>query len=73
MHERDTLVVSGPHFINRRGIRFVKHDEEQMNFRRAVFTRKSWIMLLGYPLDLKGCDSQTGLWTVCTNLPLKLH
>jgi hypothetical protein len=34
-------------------ISFVPHDEAPMNFRSVPFTRKSWIMLLGYPLDFK--------------------
>ncbi|GJN22737.1 hypothetical protein PR202_gb10332 [Eleusine coracana subsp. coracana] len=51
--QRDTLVVMGPHVINGREFRFVRHDEAPMNHRRVVYTRKSWIMLLGYPLDLK--------------------
>ncbi|GJN37104.1 hypothetical protein PR202_gb26028 [Eleusine coracana subsp. coracana] len=51
--QRDTLVVMGPHVINGHEFRFVRHDEAPMNHRRVVYTRKSWIMLLGYLLDLK--------------------
>ncbi|TVU34396.1 hypothetical protein EJB05_16228, partial [Eragrostis curvula] len=51
--ERDILVVTNPHWINNLPVNFVKHDEVPMNYRRSPFTRTSWIMLLGYPLDLK--------------------
>ncbi|TVU10812.1 hypothetical protein EJB05_44364, partial [Eragrostis curvula] len=51
--QRDTLIAMNPHHIGARQFRFVKHDESPINFRRSPFTRKSWIMLLGYPLDYK--------------------
>ncbi|TVU28811.1 hypothetical protein EJB05_20344, partial [Eragrostis curvula] len=51
--QRDTLISMNPHHIGPRFFSFVKHDEAPLNFRRSPFTRKSWIMLLGYPLDYK--------------------
>lgn len=51
--ERDILVSSSPHFINHQEFSFVNHDEAPMNYRRAVYTRKPWIMILGYLLDLR--------------------
>jgi hypothetical protein len=47
------LIALNPHFVGQRHISFVPHDEAPMNFRVVPFTRKRWIMLLGYPLDLK--------------------
>jgi hypothetical protein len=58
-YQRDALVVLNPHFIGLRQVSFVPHDEAPMNFRSATFSRKSWIMLLGYPLDLKDSTSIT--------------
>jgi hypothetical protein len=52
-------VALNPHFIGLRPVSFVPHDEAPMNFRSATFSRKSWIMLLGYPLDLKDSASIT--------------
>jgi hypothetical protein len=57
--QRDALVALNPHFIGLRQISFVLHDEAPMNFRSTAFTSKSWIMLLGYPLDLKDSVSIT--------------
>jgi hypothetical protein len=51
--ERDTLVSLGPHFIGPRQINFVPHNEAPMNFKTCTSTRKCWVMLLGYTLDLK--------------------
>ncbi|TVU19018.1 hypothetical protein EJB05_35141, partial [Eragrostis curvula] len=51
--QRDTLIALNPHHIGARQFDFVRHDEAPINFRRSPFARKSWIMLLGYPLDLK--------------------
>jgi hypothetical protein len=52
-------VVLNPHFISLRKVSFAPHDEVPMNFRLTTFSRKSWIMLLGYPLDLKDSASIT--------------
>jgi hypothetical protein len=41
-----------------------------MNFRRTLFTRKCWIMLLGYPLDLK---DTTILTQLCAPFAKVLH
>ncbi|KAK3159635.1 hypothetical protein QOZ80_1BG0049160 [Eleusine coracana subsp. coracana] len=54
--QRDTLVAMNPHHIGHQVFRFVKHDEAPMNFKHSPFTRHSWIMLLGYPLDFKHPD-----------------
>ena len=51
--QRDTLVVTSPHWIGGHEVRFVKHDETPMNVRNSPYTRKSWLLLLGYPLDFK--------------------
>lgn len=48
----DILVRSSPHQIGPHIVSFVKHDEA-LNCRRSPFTRTSWVMLLGYPLDYK--------------------
>jgi hypothetical protein len=58
------------HFVGHRGISFYPHDEAPINFRRMAFTRKCWIMLLGYPLDLKDA---TMLVEVCTPFARVLH
>jgi hypothetical protein len=57
--QRDALIAINPHFVGQRKISFVPHDEAPMNFRSVPFTRKSWIMLLGYPLDFKGSTTIT--------------
>jgi hypothetical protein len=57
--QRDALVALGPHFIVLRQVAFVPHDEALMNFRLVSFSRKSWIMLLGYPLDFQDSASIT--------------
>jgi hypothetical protein len=49
---------------------FYPHDEAPINFRRVTFTCKCWVMLLGYPLDLK--DFPT-LVEVCTPFAKVLH
>jgi hypothetical protein len=41
-----------------------------MNFRTVPFTIKTWIMLLGYPLDLK--DSVT-ITQACAPFAIVLH
>jgi len=51
--QRDTLVVTSPHWIGGHEVRFVKHDETPMNVCNSPYTRKSWLLLLGYPLDFK--------------------
>lgn len=51
--QRDTLVATNPHFLGHREIRFFRHDEAPINIRRTIYTRKDWLMLLGYPLDLR--------------------
>ncbi|KAK3160566.1 hypothetical protein QOZ80_1BG0061260 [Eleusine coracana subsp. coracana] len=51
--ERDTLVVTSPHRMGNFEFRFVKHDEATMNLHRSPFTRTCWVMLLGFPLDLR--------------------
>jgi hypothetical protein len=51
--QRDNLGAHNPHFIGLRQVCFYLHDKVPINFRRAAFTRVSWIMLLAYPLDLK--------------------
>ncbi|TVU24840.1 hypothetical protein EJB05_27300, partial [Eragrostis curvula] len=68
--QRDTLVVTSPHWIGNRYINFVKHDEAPMNYKRSPFTRTYWIMLLGYPLDLK---SLRHLDNVCAPFGQLLH
>jgi hypothetical protein len=68
--KRDVLVSTDPHFIGNRQISFVPHDEAPMNFRSATFTRKAWIMLLGYPLDLKTSEILT---QVCAPFSKLLH
>ncbi|TVU03252.1 hypothetical protein EJB05_51223, partial [Eragrostis curvula] len=54
--QRDTLVLTSPHFIGLRQFNFVPHDEAPMNYRRSNFSRKAWLLLLGYPLDFKEMD-----------------
>jgi hypothetical protein len=54
--QRDNL---NPHFIADRQITFHPHDEAPINFRRFSFTRKCWILLLGFPLDFKNSDILT--------------
>jgi hypothetical protein len=51
--QRDTLLALNPHFIGHNHITFYPHDEDPMNFRRMSFSRKCWLLLLGYPLDFK--------------------
>jgi hypothetical protein len=68
--ERDVLVSLSPHFIGLRQISFVPHDEAPMNFRNPTFSRKAWIMLLGYPLDLKESEILT---QVCAPFAKLLH
>jgi hypothetical protein len=51
--QRDTLLALNPHFIGPSHITFYPHDEALMNFRRMIFSRKCWLLLLGYPLDFK--------------------
>jgi hypothetical protein len=53
-YPRDNLVAHNPHFIGLRRVCFYPHDKVHINFRRAAFTKVSWIMLFAYPLDLKG-------------------
>jgi hypothetical protein len=48
--QKDTLLALNPHFIDPS---FYSHDEAPMNFRRMSFSRKCWLLLLGYPLDFK--------------------
>jgi hypothetical protein len=60
--ERDTLVSLGPHFIGPRQINFVPHNEAPMNFKTCTSTRKCWVMLLGYTLDLKEGPILTQVW-----------
>jgi hypothetical protein len=50
---RDTLLALNPHFIGLSQITFYPHDEVPMNFSRMSFSRKCWLLLLGYPLDFK--------------------
>jgi hypothetical protein len=51
--QRDVLIALNPHMVGPREITFHPHDEAPLNFRKTVFSRKCWIVLLGYPLDLK--------------------
>lgn len=51
--QRDTLVVTSPHWIGGHEVRFVRHDETPINVRNSPYNRKSWLLLLGYPLDFK--------------------
>ena len=51
--QRDTLFATNPHMVGNRMFRFVKHDEAPMNAWRSPFTITCWLLLLGYPLDLK--------------------
>jgi hypothetical protein len=57
--QRDALIALNPHFIGLRQVSFVPHDEAPMNFRSVSFSRKSWIMLLQYPLDFEDSTSLT--------------
>jgi hypothetical protein len=66
----DALLALNPHFIGHREVTFYPHDEASLNFRRMSFTRKCWIMLLGYPLDFKDA---TTLVKVCTPFARVLH
>ncbi|CAO2141331.1 unnamed protein product [Urochloa humidicola] len=52
-YQRDTLIAMNPHMIGPVEVVFHKHDEVPINFKRSPYTREAWIMLLGYPLDLK--------------------
>ncbi|CAN6335394.1 unnamed protein product [Urochloa humidicola] len=51
--QRDTLIAMNPHRIGPLDFTFCKHDEAPVNFRRSAYTREAWLLLLGYPLDLK--------------------
>ncbi|CAN6208615.1 unnamed protein product [Urochloa humidicola] len=51
--QRDTLIAMNPHRVGNLDFNFHKHDEAPMNFRRSPYTREAWLLLLGYPLDLK--------------------
>jgi hypothetical protein len=51
--QRDTLIALNPHRVGQLDFIFCKHDEVPMNFRRSPYTREAWLLLLGYPLDLK--------------------
>jgi hypothetical protein len=66
--ERDTLVALSLHFIGPRQISFVPHDEAPMNFRSCTFTRKCWVLLLGYLLDLKKSPIITQVYAPFVNV-----
>jgi hypothetical protein len=68
--QRDALITLNPHFVGHREVTFYPHDEVPINFRRMSFSRKCWIMLLGYPLDFK--DATTFV-EVCTPFVRVLH
>jgi hypothetical protein len=57
--QRDNLINLNPHFIADRQITFHPHDEAPINFRRFSFTRRCWILLLGFPLDFMNSDILT--------------
>jgi hypothetical protein len=63
-------ISHNPHYIGLREVMFYLHDEAPLNFRRVTYTHKCWVMLLGYPLDLK--DFST-LNEVCTPFAKVLH
>jgi hypothetical protein len=56
--------------VGHREVTFYLHDESPINFRRMSFSRKCWIMLLGYPLDF---NDATTLVEVCTPFARVLH
>jgi hypothetical protein len=68
--QRDALLALNLHFVGHREITFYPHDEVPINFRIMVFSKKCWIMLLGYPLDFKDA---TTLVEVCTPFARVLH
>ncbi|OEL13939.1 hypothetical protein BAE44_0025042 [Dichanthelium oligosanthes] len=51
--QRDTVIAMNPHWIGPLLFNFVKHDEAPKNFKRAPYNREAWIMMLGFPLDLR--------------------
>jgi hypothetical protein len=69
-HQRDTLVALNPHFVGLGQVTFYPHDEAHLNLRKCTFSRKCWILHLGYPLDLK----DTAIITqVCALFPRVHH
>ncbi|TVU01684.1 hypothetical protein EJB05_52841, partial [Eragrostis curvula] len=79
--QRDTLVLTSPHWVGPYQVTFVKHDAAPMNFRRSSFTRTCWVMLLGYPLDMKelrfldqvcSCFGQLLQWNSDDNNPARV-
>lgn len=46
-------MVINLHWIGGHEVRFVRHGEVLMNVRSSPFTRKRWLLLLGYLLDFK--------------------
>jgi hypothetical protein len=61
--QHDALLALNPHFVGHREVTFYPHDEASINFRRISFTRKCWIMLLGYPLDFKDVTTLVEVYT----------
>ena len=48
--QRERLISASPIQFGHGHIRVLKHDEAR-NFRSCVYSRESWIMFLGFPLD----------------------
>jgi hypothetical protein len=69
--QRDTLIAQNPHFVGLKQVTFCPHDEAPMNFRRAAFIRKCWILLLGYPLDFKDSTILTQVCAPFASPPLE--
>jgi hypothetical protein len=49
-HDRDSLVINGPHPYGDVQFSFVHHNQAR-NWRLMNFNRECWLMLLGFPLD----------------------
>jgi len=48
--QRQRLISASPIQFGHGSIRVLKHDEAT-NFRSCIYSRESWIMFLGFPLD----------------------
>jgi hypothetical protein len=68
--QRDALLALSPLFIGPSQVTFYPHDEAPLNLRKCSFVRKCWILLLGYPLDLKDLAIIT---QVCAPFARVLH
>jgi hypothetical protein len=49
-HDRDSLVINGPHPYGDVQFNFVRHNQAH-NWRLIDINRECWLMLLGFPLD----------------------